>query len=255
MPDEIGSFKARLRSGERLFGTLASMPSPQLAQLLAGAGFDWLLIDLEHGAISVETAQAMIAATAVSRCAPIVRVAWTVPWLAKPLLDGGALGVIFPMVRTPEEAQEAVGACRYAPEGERGWGPFYAPSRWGLTPFGYTAAANDAVVAIVLIEHVDAVRHIDEILAVPGIDVAIIAPYDLSTSMGKPGAFDDPEFMSTVERAERAILASPAVLGGVAPTPERAKALVDRGYRFVLLGYDTLLIERACHEFLDAVRR
>jgi 4-hydroxy-2-oxoheptanedioate aldolase len=250
----IRALKSRLRGGETLFGSLVSMPSPQLVQLLAGAGLDWLLIDLEHGAISVETAQSMIAATAVAPCTPLVRIAWTVPWLAKPLLDGGAMGVVFPMVRSAEEARAAVSACRYAPDGDRGWGPFYAPSRWGLAPFDYTKAANDAVTVVLLIEHVDAVDHIDAILGVPGIDVAIIAPFDLSVSLGKPGAFDDPVFKSTVERAERAIHGSPAVLGGVAPTPERAKELVGRGYRFVMLGYDTLIVDRAMRGFLDAAR-
>lgn len=254
MPGDIGSLKARLRAGERLYGTMVTMPSPQLGQLLAAAGFDWLLIDLEHGAISVEGAQAMIAATAVADCAPLVRVAWTVPWLAKPLLDGGALGVVFPMVRTTDEAREAVAACRYAPDGERGWGPFYAPARWGLSAFGYTAVANDAVVAAILIEHIDAVRNIEAILAVPGIDVAIIAPYDLSTSLGKPGAFDDPEFVAAVESTEQAILASTVALGGVAPTIDRARAQAERGYRFIMLAYDALLVDRMARDLLTAVR-
>jgi 4-hydroxy-2-oxoheptanedioate aldolase len=254
MTQPMHSLKSRLRAGETLFGSMVSMPSPQLTQTLAATGLDWLLIDLEHGAISVETAQAMIAATAVAACTPLARVAWTVPWLAKPLLDGGAMGVVFPMVRTAEEARLAVSACRYPPEGERGWGPFYAPSRWGVGAFDYTKAANDAVTVVLLIEHVEAVDNIDRILGVPGIDVAMIAPFDLSVSLGKPGAFDDPLFKATVERAERAIAGSPAVLGGVAPTPERAKELVGRGYRFVMLGYDVLVIDRAMRGFIEAAK-
>ena len=251
----INPVKQRLAAGGTTYGTLVSMPSPQLVQVVAAAGFDWVLIDLEHGAISVETAQAMIAARAVGPCVPLVRVAWTVPWLAKPLLDGGALGVVWPMVRTAHEARDAVAACRYAPAGERGWGPFYAPARWGLAPFDYTAVANDAVLVAVLIEHVEAVAAIDAILAVPGIDVALIAPFDLSVSLGRPGAFDDPTFVATVERAERAILGSPATLGGVAPTPERARDLVGRGYRFIMCGYDVLIVDRALRGFLDSARR
>jgi 4-hydroxy-2-oxoheptanedioate aldolase len=254
MTSPLNPLRAKLAAGGVVFGPLVSMPSPQLVQLVAAAGYDWVLIDLEHGAISVETAQAMIAASAVAPCVPLVRVAWTVPWLAKPLLDGGALGVVWPMVRSAAEAREAVAACRYAPAGERGWGPFYAPARWGMAPFAYTAAANDAVLVALLIEHVDAVGAIEEILAVPGIDVAIIAPFDLSVSLGKPGAFDDPAFITTVERAERAILKSPVTLGGVAPTPERARELVGRGYRFVMCAYDVLIIDRALRGFLYSAR-
>ncbi len=254
MRQPMHSLRSRLRAGETLYGSMISMASPALAQTLADTGLDWLLIDLEHGAITVESAQAMIAATAVADCTPLARVAWTVPWLAKPLLDSGAMGIVFPMVRTPEEARTAIAACRYPPAGERGWGPFYAPSRWGMGPFDYTGAADDSVLAIVLIEHVEAVDNIDAILGVPGIDVAMIAPFDLSVSLGKPGAFDDPAFRAVFERAERAIRGSPAALGGVAPTPERAKELVARGYRFVMLGYDVLIIDRAMRGFLEAAR-
>lgn len=251
----VNPLREKLAKGEPVIGTFVSLPSPPFVQILAASGFDFLIVDCEHGPIGPETAQAMITATAVAPCVPLARVAWNLPWLAKPLLDAGALGIVFPLIRSAEDARAAVAACRYAPSGERGWGPFYAPSRWGMGPFAYSGSADAAILTILLIEHVDAVRAIDAIAATPGVDVAVIAPYDLSTSLGKPGAFDDPEFLAAVAEAERGIRAAGVVLGGLAATAERANALIDRGYRFLCLAYDVLLIETAMRGLLGGVRR
>ncbi|MDW8369631.1 MAG: aldolase/citrate lyase family protein [Geminicoccaceae bacterium] len=251
----VNPLKEKLGRGEAVVGTFVSLPAPPFVQILAASGFDYLIVDCEHGPIGPETAQAMITATAVSDCVPLARVPWNLPWLAKPLLDSGALGIVFPLIRGPEDARAAVAACRYAPGGERGWGPFYAPSRWRLGAFEYSAAADAALLTILLIEHVDAVRAIDAICATPGVDVAMIAPYDLSTSLGKPGAFEDPAFLAAVAEAERGIRATGVVLGGLAATAERANALLERGYRFLCLAYDVLLIETAMRGLLSGLRR
>ncbi len=251
----VNPLREELAQGACVLGTFVSLPSPPFVQILAGCGFDFLIVDCEHGPIGPETAQAMITATAASPCVPLARVAWNLPWLAKPLLDAGALGIVFPLIRSAEDARAAVAACRYAPAGERGWGPFYAPARWGLGPFEYSGSADQALLTILLIEHVDAVRAIDAIAATPGVDVAMIAPYDLSTSLGKPGAFGDPEFLAAVAEAERGIRAAGVVLGGLAATAERAHALMERGYRFLCLAYDVLLIETAMRGLLAEVRR
>jgi 4-hydroxy-2-oxoheptanedioate aldolase len=126
----INPLKARLAAGKPAVGLLVSMPSVHIAQVLAAAGFDWLFFDMEHGPIGIESAHAMITATSGSACAPVVRVPWNVHWLAKPVLDAGAMGIIFPMIRSAADAELAVRAVRYPPAGERGFGPFYAPARW-----------------------------------------------------------------------------------------------------------------------------
>lgn len=251
----LNPLRPRLARGDVLLGTIVSMPSPHLTQVLAGCGLDWILIDQEHGLIGPESLLPMVAATTASGCVPIARVAWNVPWLVKPALDAGALGIVFPMIRSGAEAQQAISSCLYPPRGERGWGPFYAPGRWGITAMDYTMAADDAVLRIALIEHVDAVQNIDSILATPGLDVAIIAPFDLSTSIGKPGQFEDTEFAALVARAEQAILASSVVLGGLAATAGRANEQIARGYRFILLAYDVLLIQNAMNALIKGIGR
>jgi 4-hydroxy-2-oxoheptanedioate aldolase len=125
----MNRIKTLLREGKPALGAIVTMPSPQVMHVMARSGFDWLLIDMEHGPIDLASAHAMILATAGTSAVPMARVAANVPWLAKPLIDSGALGVAFPMICSKAEAETAARALRYPPAGERMWGPFYAPMR------------------------------------------------------------------------------------------------------------------------------
>jgi 4-hydroxy-2-oxoheptanedioate aldolase len=251
----VSTLKAKLKEGRTVVGFLVTMPSVALVQTLAAAGPDWLLIDLEHGPIDLASAHAMIAATGGSDCAPLVRVPSTEPWLAKPALDAGAFGLVFPMISSRAQAEATVRALRYPPAGERGFGPFYAPARWGLSTEDYLARANDELLNVVLIEHIDALQELDQIVAVPGVDVAVIAPLDLSTSLGVPGQRDHPKVQRAVAEAEEKILAGGCLLGGLALTSEEANAKIERGYRLIVLGYDTALIQGAAGNLLEGLRR
>lgn len=252
----INPLRRRLDADQAAAGVLITMPSVNLAQILAGCGFDWLFIDMEHGAIDHAAMHHLIAATAGTACAPLVRVPRPDLALCKPALDAGAMGLIFPMICTAEQAAATVRCINYPPQGDRGWGPFYAPARWGLKgPLDYFEAANRELVNIVLIEHIEAVENIDAIMAVPGIDVAVIAPMDLAVSMGRPGDRDHPEVLAAIGRAETAILASPAALGGMALSAAEANAKIARGYRFLVMGYDVMLIEAISAQLLDGLRR
>ena len=198
MTEAINPLKAKLAAGECVAGFMVTMPSVALVQVLAGSGADFLIVDMEHGPIDLATAHAMVAATRGTGAVPIVRVPWTEPWLAKPVLDTGAMGVNFPMVSDAAAARETVRAVRYPPAGARGYAPSYAPLRWGLAPPDYLRVADREILNIVTIEEPGAVERLDEILAVPGIDVVVIASFDLSMSMGVPGRFDDPELLRLV---------------------------------------------------------
>src|SRR6185436_12039529 len=128
----LNRVKMLLSSGVPAFGAIITMPSPQVVQVLARAGFDLLVIDMEHGPIDLAAAHAMILATAGTPAVPMARIAANVPWLAKPLLDAGVLGINVPMVCSRADAEAAAKAVRYPPLGERMWGPFYAPLRWDM---------------------------------------------------------------------------------------------------------------------------
>lgn len=252
---ELNRLRGALAAGEPTFGLIATIPSIQTVQILAHAGVDWLIIDMEHGPIDVSSAHAMIVATSGTSTVPLVRLPWSHPWQAKPAMDLGALGIVFPMICSREEAEAAVRSVRYPPDGDRLWGPFYAPLRWGQDMSRYIDAANENMLAIATIEHPNAVRNIDEIVAVPGLDLAFIGPGDLAMSLGIPGQFDHPKFRAAVAEAEAGILRSRVPLGGVARTPDQAKQMLDRGYRAIVFGFDWTLLQQAAARFLEDVRR
>jgi 4-hydroxy-2-oxoheptanedioate aldolase len=243
------------QAGKVAFGVIVTMPSPQMMQMLARAGFDWLLIDMEHGVIDLTTAHAMILATAGTPAVPLARTALNAPWLAKPLLDAGVLGINVPMVRTQAEAETAGRAVRYPPHGDRMWGPFYAPLRWDLPMRDYMHAANDAVISIITIEHIDAVRNIDAILDAPGIDLAVIGPGDLATSLGHYAQPDHPDVLAAMRTVEEAVLKRGIPLGGPAFSADQANRMTDAGYRFIGLGFDWLLVQKGAAALLDGVNR
>ncbi len=247
--------KARLAAGKPAIGMLVTMPSVNTTQLLAGAGFDWLFIDMEHGPIDIQSVHAMIAATQGTRAAPIVRVPWNTHWLVKPVLDAGAMGVIFPMIRSAAEADAAARSLRYPPGGDRGFGPFYAALRFGETMQSYPDVADRELMCVLLIEQRDAVDDIDNICAVEGVDACLIAPFDLAMSYGYRDGADHDEVRHGIARAERAILDAGIPLGGLALTAEAANDMIGRGYRLILAGFDTLLLQRASAEILDAIER
>jgi 4-hydroxy-2-oxoheptanedioate aldolase len=240
--------KRRLQAGEILAGYVNVVPSAVLVQAMAAAGADWIIIDQEHGAVGPESLHAMIAATAGTRCAPLVRVPKCDEAWVKPALDLGAEGICFPLIGSAEDAARCVSLVRYPPRGRRGWGPFIAHARWATGLLDYLSRRGDDTVCMLLIETRAAVANIESICRVEGIDCMIIASFDLSTSLGVPGRFDAPEFTQAVERLERAILAAGIPLGGLALTRPQAQALLARGYRLPVHGVDVLMLA-------DAVRQ
>ena len=251
----LNPIKDMLRDGTPSFGIFATIPGVQVVQILGSAGFDWVLIDQEHAPNDMASVHAMIVATAGTRMVPFVRIPWTHPWQAKTVMDLGALGVCFPMTCTGEQALHAVRCVRYPPQGDRFWGPFYAPMRWGRSMSDYIDQAGD-VLCIGTIEHPAAVDNIDEIAATPGLDIAFIGPGDLAMYLGVPGQYVHPKFTDAVARAEAGLLRSKVALGGVARTADQAKQMLDRGYRALILGgFDWMLLQHAGRQLLDEVRR
>ena len=251
----INPLKARLSEDKPSIGMLVSMPSIHTTQVLAACGFDWLFIDMEHGPIGIESAHAMITATNGTRAAPIVRVPWNVHWLVKPVLDAGAMGIIFPMIRSAADAEAAVQSLRYPPAGERGFGPFYAPLRFGLEMQTYADPADREILCILLIEHKDEIDDIKNIVQVPGVDACLIAPFDLAMSYGYRDGADHDEVQAGIARAEKVIRKSSLTLGGLALNNELANDMIKRGYRLILTGFDTLLLQRAAGDILSGIDR
>src|SRR5215510_3124307 len=253
-PNPLNRLRALWREKKPAFGAIATMPSVQAVQIMA-ASLDWIIVDLEHGPIDLTSAHAMIVATSGTPCTPLARIAANEPHLAKAPMDIGALGINFPMISSRADAEKAVRSLRYPPRGDRLWGPFHAPFRWGVSMPDYMAAADDDMMCIITIEHVEAVNRIDEIMATPGIDLAVIGPGDLATSINKRGLPDDPEVVKLMQRAEEGILKSGVPIGGVARTAEAANAMIARGYVALALGFDWSLFQRGIMASLDGIKR
>jgi 2-keto-3-deoxy-L-rhamnonate aldolase RhmA len=235
--------KQRLAAeGDVLNGVLSAIPSAVAAQAIAAAGADFLVVDREHGPIGRETMQAMIAATAGTACAPLVRVHAAE---AKVALDAGAEGVFFPMVRSAADVERCVASVTYPPAGSRGWGPFVAHARHGVSSAAYSGAVGPHMTCCVQIETLQAVRDIDAIVRVPGVDLVMIAPLHLSSALGIEGRFDAPEFVAAVEAVEAAAVGAGVPLCGVALEARRAAELAARGYRALLRGIDVFMLADA----------
>ena len=238
-------FKQRLQAGDVVRGIFHEIPSAVAAQATAAAGADFVVIDREHGPIGREAMHAMIAAAAGAGAATLVRVPSVDEAQAKVALDAGADGVLFPLVRTREDAERAVASVRYPPEGTRGWGPFVAHARHGVPLGEHLARVGPQAVCVLLLETAEAVENADAILSVEGIDVAFVAPFDLSTALGVHGRFDAPELVSAIETLEAAARRHGVPLGGAALTEEQVRALLGRGYRLLATGVDVLMLAGA----------
>lgn len=247
------TFREKLRGQKPLLGTIVSLPSPELSELLSLAGFDWLFIDMEHGTMSISDAQRMLQATK-NDCSAVIRVAENNPILIKQALDIGADGVIVPLVNTASEAKQAVDSARYPPVGKRSAGIARAHN-YGMNFADYIQRANDSVAVIIQIEHEEAVRNLDDILAVDGIDGVFIGPYDLSGSMNKLGdVFSEPvqEAMRTVKAKCRK---KGIPIGLFLQKPDTIQAELASGTTFLAVGTDTFFVWSGAKQVLESVRR
>ena len=222
----------------------ATIPSPVVTQAIAAAGADGVLIDMEHGAVDWAACHAMIAATQGFDCSPAVRIAKIDEAECKRALDMGAEGICFPFVNTPADAARCVAALRYPPEGTRGWGPFLASSRWDAPLFDYQPRYGDRPYGYFTLETAEAAENAAAILATPGVDIAVMAAYDLSSDLGLAGRFDHPDFLAAAKKIEDAALAAGVPLAGGARDQASIAAMKARGYR-IFANFDVLMLKAA----------
>lgn len=213
--NHLESFKAKIASGGTALGAVLTSFDPALTELAGDCGLDFAWIDMEHSPLTVPQVMMMVMALRGTNCAPFIRVPWNVNYLLKPVLDLAPAGVIVPMVNDAASAEQAVRACRYpSMGGERGFAT-RRQTGFGAMPLSeYLEYSRREPMVIVQIEHRQAVENIDEILQVEGIDSICIGPFDLSSSYGKTGQFDDPEIIAAIDTVREKTLASGKLLGG-----------------------------------------
>lgn len=249
------SLKARLRAGRPANGFWVELFSPAAAEIMAAAGYDCAMIDLEHGAADLGDAVAVMRAMAASPCTPLVRVPANDPAWIKRVLDGGAAGVMIPAVNNAAEAETAVAACHYPPRGIRGMAaPIVRAARYGVGWPDYVAEIRHSVLTICQVETRAAVENVAEIAAVPDLDMIFIGPFDLSGSLGHLGEPDHPDVRAAIARVEAAAKAAGVLLGAI-PTPARSvQSLYRDGYDLVLVDSDLGFVRDGAQASVAALR-
>lgn len=248
--------KEKMRKGEVVTGTFVRLGHPDVTEWLSRLGFDFLLLDTEHAPTSFETLQRMMQSMNGTSCVPIVRPHWNDPVAIKRILDMGAYGVLIPWVNSKEEAVNAVRACKYAPDGVRGFGP----RRCATFDPEYFETANEEILIAVQIETEEAIRNLDEILSVGGIDAFYVGPFDLSVSLfGTPPKWDDPRFLEVFDKVLKAAKKWEKA-AGVFTTTDTITWATEKGFTFNTVGEaDGFLIQGAqmalekAHEALKLV--
>ena len=251
-PDWSNPVKKTLAAGGVVIGGTVTASNLDTMAIIANAGFDFLWIEGEHSPLTLETMRNMILMTQGRKAVPFTRVPVNELWTAKRMLDIGSLGVVFPFTDTPELAKQAVAGCKYPPEGKRGVGPGLATLRWPA-PGGYPQWANKNVMVITIIERRIAVDQIEEIAAVPGIDVLFIGLNDLSYSYGVPGQLTAPIIKEAVQRIMLAGKKYGIPVGGPGGAAD-IKRMIAEGYRFIQGPSDLSLMQNATRDFFSALK-
>lgn len=250
------SLKQKLKNNELTIGSWIMIGNPMSVEVMALAGFEWLVVDIEHTSIDLTTTENLIRTIQASGIKALVRVSKNEEVIIKRILDMGADGIIVPMVCSQEDALQAVEYAKYPPLGKRGVG-LYRASGYGTKFEEYKKWVNEELVIIAQIEHIDAVNNIDAILEVEGIDGTIIGPYDLSGSMGYPGEFERDDVKVAVQKVLDRCKAKniPSGFHVVDTDPQKLQVKIDQGCTFLAYGIDYFFMRDAAMNGMNTLRK
>lgn len=247
--------KAALKQGQVLIGSFFRSPSPDLAEIFGEAGFDFIIIDQEHGPVGPELTSNLVRACDLVGMAAFVRIPDNLPWMFQHALDVGALGVMVPQIRSVADAERAVQASKFAPVGSRGVCRNVRAARFSARDrYVYLEGANRDTVVVIQIESKAGVEDAERILSVPGIDVVFLGPYDLSQSLGIPGQVDHPLVWSTMDRVVAACRRAGVAAGVYADTIESVRHYAGMGVQYIAVGVDTALIYSMTRKLVAELR-
>ena len=246
--------KERLKANTLSIGSWVTIGHHSIVEIMASAGFDWLVIDMEHSAISLAKAQELIMVIQSKNMAALVRVGANDELIIKQIMDAGADGVVVPMINTKEDAEKAVKSVQYPPGGNRGVGLARA-QEYGIGFDEYKEWLKNNSIIIVQIEHKDAVENIDEIISVEGIDGTIIGPYDMSASFDIPGELHSPILLNAIKKVEKACQDANFPLGYhvIKPNQLEVQVKADSGYSFIAFRLDFFFLGEKVREEMDAL--
>jgi 2-keto-3-deoxy-L-rhamnonate aldolase RhmA len=248
-------FRDRLAAGQTLLGTCITFSDPTVTEALTRV-LDFVWIDMEHNPLTLERVLGHIMATKGSQTTPIVRVPANDPVLIKPVLDIGAAGVIVPLVKTADDVRLAVSACRYPPEGVRGFGPRRPSNYAELGGPEFCRKANEQIITIVQIEQAEALSNLSEILKVPGLTSIVVGPNDFAASLGYTGQPRHPEVVRAIETVISKAREARVPVGIAAADDHKQLAhWVEKGVNWLAIAADFVLLVRAASELTTAIRQ
>lgn len=250
------SFKANLKSGVTLLGTFLQIPSADVTEIVGHAGFDFGIIDMEHGMLGVDSAIQLVRACDAVGMASVIRVPAVNPHHIAHALDFGVSAVMVPMIQTCQAAEQAVNAAKFHPEGNRGVCPFVRSASYdSQDDMGYYQRANAETAVLLQIEGSEGIASLDAILEVPHIDGILIGPFDLSQSLGIPGEVNDIRVIKAFTDVIKRVKQKGIAVGNFAVTIEQAHRYIDMGIQFLAYGTDTSIIARTFKDLRRCILR
>jgi len=251
---QTNEVKQRLSQGETQFGYLQAMPVPGITEILGHTGYDFVMLDGEHSPLLPAAMENLSRAAEISGICPLVRAPGSHSRDICRLLDAGAAGIILPNVRSAEEVEQAIHAARYLPEGNRGLS-MPRQAGYGAMPMPeFVEFANKNLLFTVQIETLEALANIDAIVAVDGVDVALLGPLDMSAALGVLGQFDHPKMVEARQKIVAACNKNGVAAGTFALGPGQVTPLMEQGFRFILLGADLMFLRQSAEQVLLAAR-
>jgi len=247
------SLKDRISNGELLIGCWLNLGSSISAEIVGLAGFDWVLVDFEHGSDSEKDVLLQLQALEHTNAAPIVRVESFARQRIHRMLDFGAEGIMVPRIETPAEAQLAAKALRYQPDGLRGVARMVRASQYGYKFDQYFQISKSNIVGVIQIETVESLNHLGEISRLDGVDVIFIGPMDLSTALGITGKWDHPTYCEVIKETAKAAKKAGKAAGILLPHPDEFSKYYDLGYRFIASGSDIGFISNGARNIVQTL--
>jgi 2-dehydro-3-deoxyglucarate aldolase/4-hydroxy-2-oxoheptanedioate aldolase len=253
--DFENKLKTKLKDGKKTIGAWVQIASPFTAEILSSAGFDWLMLDMEHGPGDILTLVSQVHAMKGTDSVPLVRTPWNDFVAIKRILDAGSQGVLVPYVNTKAEAEQAVKACKYPLEGIRGVAGSPRAPGYGQNLGKYLQRANDEIFIMTAVETPEAVANLDDILQVEGLDGIFIGPMDLASSMGHFGDPSQPDVQDAIHTIEGKVLTAGKVLSTTTGTWDGAKTLFERGYQMLMLMADGVSLTKLATQKVTEFRK
>ncbi|MBT3315171.1 MAG: 2,4-dihydroxyhept-2-ene-1,7-dioic acid aldolase [Anaerolineae bacterium] len=246
--------KEKIKAGKKTAGAWVQLASPFTAEIFSSAGFDWLMLDMEHAPGDILTLVSQVHAMKGTDTVPLVRTPWNDFVAIKKILDAGAQGVLIPYVNNKEEAELAVKTCKYPTEGIRGVAGSPRAAGYGMNIGNYLQRANEEIFIMIAVETPEAVKNLDEILEVEGLDGIFIGPMDLASSMGYFGNPSEPKVQAAIKEIEGKVFASDKVLATTTGTWEGAQTLYERGYDMLMLMADGINLAKMAKQKMTEFR-